>query len=62
MDIIQDEVKNGDVVLEIGANIGYVSMFLAKYVGENGKVYALEPAPRNYEILKKNIKLLLNLV
>ena len=57
MDIIKDEVSSGDVAFDLGANIGYVSMFLAKYVGENGTVYAVEPSPRNYEILKENIKL-----
>ena len=57
MDIIEEEVNTGDVVFDLGANIGYVSMYLSKYVGETGKVYAVEPSPRNYEILKENIKL-----
>lgn len=57
MDIIEKEVGSGDVAFDLGANIGYVSMFLAKYVGESGKVYAVEPSPRNYEILKENINL-----
>ena len=36
MDIIEAEVHRGDVVFEVGANIGYVTMFLAKYVGDSG--------------------------
>ena len=57
MDIIEAEVHRGDVVFEVGANIGYVTMFLAKYVGDSGKVFAVEPVPINFEILTKNIKL-----
>lgn len=56
MDIIEAEVGEGDVAFDLGANIGYVTMHLAKYVGPEGKVYAVEPSPRNYEILTKSIK------
>jgi len=57
MDIMEAEVHRGDVVFEVGANIGYATMFLAKYVGDSGKVFAVEPVPINFEILTKNIKL-----
>ena len=57
MDIIEQEVNHGDTAFDLGANIGYVSMFLAKYVGDSGKVYAVEPSPRNFEILNENINL-----
>ena len=57
MDIVKKEVKPGMVALDIGANIGYVTLFIANYVGPKGYVYAVEPSPRNFEILKKNIEL-----
>jgi FkbM family methyltransferase len=56
MDIIESEVNEGDVAFDLGANIGYVTMHLANYVGSSGKVYAVEPSPRNYQILCKSIK------
>jgi FkbM family methyltransferase len=55
MDIIESEVHEGDVAFDLGANIGYVTIHLAEYVGEKGKVYAIEPSPRNFEILTKTI-------
>jgi len=48
-------IKKGDVVVDIGANIGYYSLIFAKLVGNNGKVYAFEPEPNNFELLKKNV-------
>ncbi|MEK6968833.1 MAG: FkbM family methyltransferase [Nanoarchaeota archaeon] len=48
-------VKEGDTVVDIGAHIGYHTLTLAKLVGEKGKVYAFEPCPEIFELLKKNI-------
>ena len=55
--IIDREVKPGDVVLDLGANIGYYTIMLAKLVGSSGKIYAMEPEPRNFDLLQENIKL-----
>lgn len=55
--IILNEVNNGDVCLDIGANIGYYALLENKLVGEKGKVIAIEPSPRNYNLLKENLKL-----
>lgn len=49
-------VKEGMVVVDIGANIGYYSLIAAKLVGKSGIVYAFEPEPSNYELLCKNIE------
>ena len=54
---IQKEIKEGDVIVDIGANIGYYALQEARLVGDNGKVYAIEPVPENVELLKKNIEL-----
>lgn len=55
-EIVKKEIKAGDVVLDIGANIGYYTLIFAKLVGENGKVFAFEPDPVNFSLLKKNIE------
>jgi len=54
--LILRQAKRGDVVVDVGANIGYYTVLLANKVGENGKVYAFEPDKINFEILKKNIE------
>ncbi len=48
-------VKKGDTILDVGANIGYYALMESKLVGENGKVYAIEPAPENFRVLKANV-------
>jgi len=50
-------LKEGDVVLDIGANIGYYALIESRLVGNSGKVYAIEPVSRNFKTLKRNIKL-----
>ena len=49
-------IKEGDSVVDLGANIGYFTLLAAKLVGKNGKVYAFEPEPKNYNYLVKNIE------
>jgi len=50
-------VKEGDTVVDLGANIGYFTLLAAKLVGQKGKVFAFEPEPKNYNYLKKNIEI-----
>ncbi|MPZ07157.1 MAG: FkbM family methyltransferase [Nitrososphaeraceae archaeon] len=55
--IIKALVKRGDFVVDMGANIGYYTLLLARLVGPNGNVSAFEPSPTNCEILKKNVEI-----
>lgn len=50
-------LKPGDVMLDIGAHVGYYTLLAAKLVGASGKVYAFEPEPENYATLLRNIEL-----
>lgn len=50
-------LKKGDIVFDIGANIGIYSVLAGKIVGERGLVYSFEPANNAYEILNSNIDL-----
>jgi len=50
-----DNLKKGDWSVDIGANIGYHTLLMSDFVGENGKVFAFEPEELNFTNLKENI-------
>lgn len=54
---IRKQVSTGDTVYDIGANVGYVSLSLAKRVGRCGLVIAFEPVPQNIEAFRRNIEI-----
>jgi FkbM family methyltransferase len=54
---IVDLVKPGMVAYDVGANIGYFSLLLARMVGSSGKVFAFEALPANVQRLKNNVSL-----
>jgi len=56
INIVKKEVKEGDIAIDVGANIGYYTLLLAKLVGPTGHVYAFEASPKNFAILEKNVK------
>ena len=47
----------GDVVFDVGANVGLYTVLLAKTVGEAGQVIAFEPEAQTCEHLRENLKL-----
>ena len=49
-------VKAGDFVLDIGANVGWYTRILAALVGEQGKVYSIEPIPETFKLLSAVIQ------
>lgn len=49
-------IRPGDVVIDIGAHIGWYTLIAAKLVGKKGKVYAFEPDTTNFKLLTKNIQ------
>ena len=50
-------VKKGDKIIDVGANIGTITLTCATKTGENGKVYSIEPNPVIFSYLESNIKL-----
>lgn len=48
-------LKEGMIVVDIGANLGYFTVIAARRVGPRGKVFSYEPDPRNFHLLEKNI-------
>lgn len=54
---IENYFKPGDVIYDIGANIGQYSLYSAKLLNSDCQIYAFEPEALNYAKLNINIKL-----
>ncbi len=54
-DLVQAELRPGDVALDVGANIGYYTLIFARGVGPAGRVFAFEPEPGNFALLEENV-------
>ena len=54
-ELLSKTLKSGNIVLDIGANVGAHALFMAKIVGSTGKVYAFEPDKTTFDALKHNI-------
>ena len=48
-------IKPAMTVLDIGAHVGYFTCLAARLVGPRGLVIALEPNPRNFDLLAANV-------
>jgi FkbM family methyltransferase len=56
-EFISSFLKEGDIYIDIGANIGITLIPAAKCIGETGKAIAFEPHPKTYSYLRENIEL-----
>jgi FkbM family methyltransferase len=54
---LREVVPVGATVYDVGANIGYVSLLLAKAAGEKGMVFAFEALPENAARWHRNVEL-----
>lgn len=50
-------LKKGDVVLDVGASLGPLSLVMSELVGDEGVVYSIEPTPTCFYYLCENIRL-----
>jgi FkbM family methyltransferase len=53
---VRREIKAGECVLDIGANVGYLARLFSCCVGKKGRVLAFEPEPENVKALTSNLK------
>lgn len=54
---IKNNISKGQTFVDVGANIGLMSIIAQKKVGETGQVWAFEAHPKTFEILEKNLEL-----
>jgi FkbM family methyltransferase len=48
--------EKGDIIVDAGARIGSFTAKMSTAVGDEGRIIAIEPEPRNYACLLKNIE------
>ena len=53
-DLLEKEISHGENVIDIGAKLGVYSLAFSKFVGSTGTVFAFEPTPDSFNILRKN--------
>ena len=51
-EIVRNNVRKNDVVVDVGANIGYYTLLMAK---NKAFVHSYEPEPKNFDLLQKNV-------
>ena len=54
-ELFEQAIRPAATVLDLGAQFGYFSLVAARRVGPEGRVYAFEPVPGNFELLERNI-------
>lgn len=55
--VIEQNLKSGDVFVDIGANIGYDTLLASHRIGRAGQVVAIEASPRSFALLQRNLAL-----
>lgn len=54
---LEQTLGPGQVVYDVGSNIGFFTIICSKLVGPQGRVYAFEPMPQNAATLRRNVAL-----
>lgn len=55
--MIKKLINLGDYVIDVGSHEGYITLFISQLVGQNGRVFSIEPNDENLKFLRKNIDL-----
>jgi FkbM family methyltransferase len=55
--VVRAILSPGDLALDVGANIGAISLVMAAAVGPSGQVVAFEPTPRCLDVLRRTLAL-----
>ena len=56
IELFAQVLQPGDVAVDVGANIGALTVPIAQLVGSTGRVYAYEPGENNLAVLAQNIR------
>jgi len=53
--VLREHVSEGSVCVDIGANLGYLSILMSQLAGAEGQIIAFEPMPDTLELLRENV-------
>jgi FkbM family methyltransferase len=56
-ELVRKLVRPGDTVVDLGGNIGYFTLIMARQAGPQGRVFVFEPGPDNFAILRRNVEM-----
>jgi FkbM family methyltransferase len=52
---LYDRLRQGDIFIDVGSNVGYHTLLASHLVGATGKVFAIEASSSTYAKLQKNL-------
>jgi FkbM family methyltransferase len=55
--VLAERLQAGDVLYDLGANVGFLTLIAARLVGPTGRVVAYEPIPGSAEAVRRNASL-----
>src|SRR4051812_10950886 len=55
VEALQEFVRLGSTVVDVGANIGFFTIYFARWAGRNGCVVAIEPELQNLRTLRRRV-------
>jgi len=55
--VLKKLLRRDDVFIDVGANVGVISLAAARWVGSQGRVYSFEPSEREHRSLRNNLEL-----
>jgi FkbM family methyltransferase len=53
--LLEATLWRGMVAVDVGANIGFQTLTMARCVGATGRVHSIEPDPRNFRLLRRAV-------
>lgn len=56
LELLAPHLRPGMVAFDVGANIGYLALYLRHRIGEAGQLYCFEPEPANFAELEANLQ------
>jgi FkbM family methyltransferase len=56
VDYLRRVLRSGMTAVDVGAQIGHLSLVMGQAVGAHGRVLAIEPAPTNLQYIRKNLE------
>jgi len=55
--LAQSDIPDDGIFLDVGANIGWYSLLMAKYLTPSSRIFSFEPDTTNVSLLRENMKL-----